>query len=276
VRAVLLLLVLHLSAATIPSVWSHALDKGSDKHVRLPELARLRPVSMSASAGLNAEPPKLEAPHKTAGLKAAPPGQAKTMSLYSADSAGACPTTSGPVVRMDLYIMAQCPFCTQTIPVIMPYVKCSYSCPGAPSVQLDFHLNYVGIFNPDGSVSSMHGQNELLGDEIYLCASQLYPQQYQYMRMVQCMEQSAAMIPSNAPSCAAMNGMDYSKILQCVNSQGYASLTQSFQVAQASAVSITPTMVLSSGGRSVKVQTAWDPNQVSTNLCSIIGTPSTF
>lgn len=144
-------------------------------------------------------------------------------------AAGSCPGSSGKSVRMDMYIMAECPLCSQVFPQIRSMINCEVQCPSG-TVALDYHLNFVGVLQQTGW-SSLHGPNEVTGDELYLCASKLYPGNYRYLDMIICMEQNTAAIPSNAAQCAQSAGFDYGAISACARNKGYNSLVKSFTLA---------------------------------------------
>lgn len=186
-------------------------------------------------------------------------------------AAGSCPASDAPKVRMDMYIMAECPLCSQVFPQIRSMIKCEVTC-GSGRYALDFHLNMVGVLQQTGW-SSLHGPNEVTGDELYLCAAKLYPDNYKYLDMIQCMEQNTAAIPSNAPGCAQQAGMDYSQISSCASSRGYNDLVKSFTMANQAQVMQTPTITMSnpSTGRSANVPPGSTLDVTMSTMCDIAG-----
>merc|ERR1712224_681663 len=181
---------------------------------------------------------------------------------------GTCPSQSGgPTVRFDTFIMAECPLCAQTIPQLRNLIACTVQC-GSTTVNVDFHLNFVGVLQQNGW-SSLHGPNEFTGDEIYLCAAKLYPENYKYMDMVVCMEGNTAAIPSNAEACAQQSGFDYGSISACVQSRTYNTLIRSFTLANEQQIQQTPTITMSSNGQSMTVPTGSGADVTQQYLCSV-------
>jgi len=166
-----------------------------------------------------------------------------------------------------MYIMAECPLCSQVFPQIRSMIQCSVTC-GSGQVALDFHLNMVGVLQPTGW-TSLHGPNEVTGDELYLCAAKLYPDNYKYLDMIICMEQNTAAIPSNAPGCAEQAGLDYSQISSCASSRGYNDLIKSFTLANTAQVMQTPTIIMSKDGRSASVPPGSSLDVTMSTMCNI-------
>merc|ERR1712216_329873 len=65
-------------------------------------------------------------------------------------AAGSCPASDAPKVRMDMYIMAECPLCSQVFPQIRSMIKCEVTC-GSGRYAPDFHLNMVGVLQQTGA-----------------------------------------------------------------------------------------------------------------------------
>ncbi len=115
-------------------------------------------------------------------------------------------TVATGAVNFDLYVMSQCPYGTQVEDSLAPVLKTLGN-------NVDLSLNYIANDNGDGSFTSLHGNNEVLGDIVQLCAQKYNPDKY--MDMIICQNKDASSIPGNWESCATDNGLDVDKIKSC-------------------------------------------------------------
>ena len=76
-----------------------------------------------------------------------------------ADAAPAVETS----VKIDLYVMSQCPFGVQAVDAIVPAVK-------KFSGEVALNLEFVGTVDSEGKLHSMHGDEEIEGDMYQICA----------------------------------------------------------------------------------------------------------
>jgi len=109
-------------------------------------------------------------------------------------------------VKVDFYVMSQCPYGTQVEDGIAPVLETLGN-------NVDFNLNFIGSVSGDGSLSSMHGQPEVDGDIVQLCAAKYNPESY--MKMITCMNQNMQSIPGNWETCAESNNLDVESIRTC-------------------------------------------------------------
>ncbi len=84
-----------------------------------------------------------------------------------ADTASSGPANPG-AVRVDLHVMAQCPYGVQAEAAFKDVVA-------KFGPDLDLHVDYIGQTGATGEPSSMHGPNEVKGDLFQVCAQKYAP-----------------------------------------------------------------------------------------------------
>lgn len=134
------------------------------------------------------------------GLISDEPPTAKTTTTISI-----APPSSG-AVKLNFYVMSQCPFGTEVEDAIAPVLKKLGS-------SVDFHLNFIARDSGDGTFQSLHGQPEVDGDIVQLCAAKYNPNKY--MDMIVCQNVDMKAIPGNWEDCAKKNGLSVNKIKKC-------------------------------------------------------------
>lgn len=162
--------------------------------------------------------------------------------LYQVSKLGAVATSgksSGPdvknlaagAVKVDFYIMSKCPYGIQVENGIKPVLD-------KLGNNVDFSINYIADF--DGtSFRSLHGDTEVKGDIVTLCAAKYNPTKY--MDMVICMAQNSGGIPDNWEGCAT--GLNIDKIKACyTGAEGQQMLKDSIAKSQAVQATGSPTM----------------------------------
>lgn len=152
---------------------------------------------------------------------------------------------SGEKVKLDFYVMSQCPYGTQVEDAIAPVLEKIGS-------HVDFNLEFIATDNGDGTFRALHGQNEVDGNIVQLCAAKYNPNSY--MKMITCQNQNAGAIPGNWEKCAGDNGLAVESIRSCYEGEeGKELLRTSLQKAQAVKATGSPTIYLAgekySGGR---------------------------
>ena len=109
-------------------------------------------------------------------------------------------------VKFDLYVMSQCPFGTQVENALYPVIK-------RMGDNVDLNINYIASKSGD-SFNSLHGQKEVKGDMVQLCAKELYPSKY--FDLIACQNKNARAVDTNWESCADSLGMDKEKLRACL------------------------------------------------------------
>jgi glutaredoxin len=122
-------------------------------------------------------------------------------------AASSAVVASGPKVKLEFYVMSKCPFGSQVEKSIAPVLE-------ELGPYVDFHLEFIAD-EKDGSFTSMHGESEVQGNIIQLCAVKHYPQTSQYMSFINCQNERMRSIPKNWESCATKNGLDVAKLKAC-------------------------------------------------------------
>jgi predicted DsbA family dithiol-disulfide isomerase len=149
-------------------------------------------------------------------------------------------------VKLELFVMSQCPFGVEAENGIAPVLK-------KFGGDVDFVLGFIGDSQADGKFTSMHGEKEVNGDKVQVCAIKHAP--YQYMDMILCMNKNAQGIPDNWEDCAKNAGLPVEKIKTCYGGEeGNGLLKTAFEAAKAKNARGSPTIFINdkpySGARS--------------------------
>jgi hypothetical protein len=83
---------------------------------------------------------------------------------------------------LSLFVMAFCPYCSQPIEGVVPVLDLF----DRDRNRIDFTLEFMGTVNPDGTLRSMHGDDEVVEDRRQICAQRYYPERYAFMDYVVC------------------------------------------------------------------------------------------
>jgi hypothetical protein len=105
----------------------------------------------------------------------------------------------GAKVKLTFHVMSQCPFGTQVMNGISPVLKKI-----GPFV--DFRLEYIGQIQGD-ALTSMHGDAEVQGNIIEMCAQKHLAENYKYFGILDCMNKNMRAIPGNWEGCAKEAGL---------------------------------------------------------------------
>lgn len=146
---------------------------------------------------------------------------------------------TGDKVRVEFYVMSQCPYGTQVEDAIQPVLE-------KMGDRINFTIDFIASDNGDGTFASLHGQNEVLGNIVQLCAMKYEPEGY--MDMIVCMNEAASSIPGNWEKCASDNKLDSAKIKTCYEgAEGKQLLSESIRKSDAIGAQGSPTMYI--GGK---------------------------
>lgn len=165
----------------------------------------------------------------------------------------ACSSKSGSNVKkvvdkpavLEFFIMSQCPYGVQVVNAIEPVVEKL-----GPNMQLK--INYIGNRTPEGKLTSMHGEDEVKGDMIQLCAMKYFPNKY--LKFMVCQNKNYREVSTNWESCAKETGINTTKLKTCFEgNEGKTLLEKSFEEANKRGARGSPTMFLNgqpyNGGR---------------------------
>lgn len=147
-------------------------------------------------------------------------------------------------VKLSFHVMTKCPYGAQVVKGVKPALdKLGNS--------VDFEINYIGNKKGDKWLP-MHGEKELQGDKISLCAVKQYPEKY--MDLLFCMAENFRKIPDNLDECAKKGGFDAAKIKKCADGEeGQKLVVDSYKLSQSKKATGSPTIFLNGekykGGR---------------------------
>ena len=152
---------------------------------------------------------------------------------------------SDGAVTVELYVMSQCPYGVKALDALIPAAE---KLKDAMTLKID----YIGQKKPDGTLDSMHGQSEVEGNILQLCAGAVAKEkQYAF---IGCMNKEWRSIPKNWESCAKEVGLDPEAMKKCKDGEeGKNLLAASFERAAKAGAQGSPTIKLNGepyrGGR---------------------------
>lgn len=152
---------------------------------------------------------------------------------------------TGEKVSLDFYVMSQCPYGVQVEDAIAPVLE-----KFGPAI--DFQLDFIARDLGGGNFQSLHGESEVAGNIVQLCAKEYEPELG--MAFVSCMNENAAAIPANWRTCSDQLGLDTNAIGECyAGEEGKQLLSASVARADEVGARGSPTIYLNgesySGGR---------------------------
>ncbi len=111
--------------------------------------------------------------------------------------------------------------------------------------RVNFKTEYIGKFTKDGGLESMHGNSEITGDIVQLCAQAHAPT---WRDFVECQAADYKNVDTNWRSCAASSGVDLRPLELCAaGDEGVRLLVASFDRSKAMGAKGSPTLFI--GGR---------------------------
>lgn len=115
-----------------------------------------------------------------------------TLGLFSSISKTS--SYKGEKIKVDLYAMSQCPYGVQAMNTMGSVMK-------SMGEVVEYNINYIVNLDDSGNLTSLHGEPEVKGNIVQLCAKEYSPDKY--LDMISCMNASASDIPDNWNTCAA-------------------------------------------------------------------------
>jgi 2-hydroxychromene-2-carboxylate isomerase len=138
-------------------------------------------------------------------------------------------------VKLDFYVMSQCPYGTQVEDAVAPVLKELGS-------NVDFELNFIAGETATG-FESLHGQGEVDGDIIQLCVQKYFPEKL--IEFVVCQNKDVQNMKGTIDSCANKVSIDAAKIKSCSDGEeGKQLLRDSIKKSEAVSAQGSPTMFL--------------------------------
>lgn len=168
-------------------------------------------------------------------------------------------------VKLDFYVMSQCPYGTQVEDAVKPVLD-------KLGDAVDFNLNFIASDLGGGRFSSLHGQGEVDENIRQLCAIKYYPKKYR--DYIVCRNKDIR--SPDWQSCAREAGLDVSKIQACFDGdEGKRLHSESIKKSAAANAQGSPTIYVNnqlySGGRdSLSFQRALCANLQSHPECANI------
>ncbi|MDD5309034.1 MAG: GILT family protein [Deltaproteobacteria bacterium] len=154
----------------------------------------------------------------------------------------------GTKVKLDFHIMSKCPFGVKVLEAIIPVLEKM-----GPNV--DFNVYYIGK-EQNGEFTSMHGEQEVKGNILQLCARDVGDFDG-WLAFVKCQIQDWRKIPDGWEDCAKKAKLDAGKMKSCYEGdQGKTLLRASFKASEDKKATGSPTIFLGGekepyrGGRS--------------------------
>lgn len=148
-------------------------------------------------------------------------------------------------VEFAMHVMSQCPFGVQVVNGFKP-VKDKLG------DAVDLKVYYIGDEPTPGTLTSMHGENEVKGDLQQVCLMKYEP--VKWYDVVLCQNKNAREIPNNFDACATEAKIDAAKVKACFDGdEGKQLLSASFKVSKDKGARGSPTLFLAGekyqGGR---------------------------
>jgi hypothetical protein len=156
------------------------------------------------------------------------------------------PAASGQKVALDFHIMSKCPFGVKVLQAVTPVIEKMGS-------NIDFKVHYIGR-EKDGELTSMHGEQEIQGDILQLCAADQGDSE-KWLAFLKCQNENWRKIPEGWEDCAKGAKLDVPKMKTCSEGEkGKTLLRESFKVSTEKKATGSPTIFLAGepyrGGRS--------------------------
>jgi predicted DsbA family dithiol-disulfide isomerase len=161
----------------------------------------------------------------------------------------AAAAVTGEKVKIDLFVMSKCPYGVQVLNTVKDVAA-------QIGGNLDLGINFIGDDDGQGNFKSMHGDAEVQGDIIELCAIKLFPEKFQYLDFFACINKNWQQLPAGWEPCAAEAKVDAAKLKACIEGpDGKKFLAESFKAAKDQKATGSPTINVGgqrySGGREV-------------------------
>lgn len=137
--------------------------------------------------------------------------------------------------NLELFVMSQCPYGTQAVDAVAEVKK-------QLGTGFSLDIQYIGD-GTAGSLTSMHGEPEVKGDLVQVCAMKHAPDQA--LDLMVCQNKNAREVATNWKDCAGQVGIDADQLGACMNGdEGQKLLAASFAVAKKRGADASPTMFL--------------------------------
>lgn len=137
-------------------------------------------------------------------------------------------------VNVELYVMSQCPYGVKALDAMLPAID-------QLGTAVNLKLDYIGRKGDDGKLQSMHGEAEVKGDILQLCAGEVAPAAQ--TKFILCLNKNWRSIPKDWEACAQEASVDQAAMKACIDGdQGQQLLAASFERAQKAGAQGSPTI----------------------------------
>ncbi len=152
----------------------------------------------------------------------------------------------GKKVQLDFHIMSKCPFGVKVLQGVTPVLE-------KMGDRVDFNVHYIGR-EKDGELTSMHGEPEVKGNIIQMCAKEKGDFD-SWLAFLKCQNEEWRKIPEGWEACAKTAKIDAAEMKTCIDGEaGKKLLGASYKVSQEKRATGSPTIFLAGqpyrGGRS--------------------------
>jgi 2-hydroxychromene-2-carboxylate isomerase len=129
------------------------------------------------------------------------------------------PKNPGAVV-VELFVMSQCPYGVQAEEAFKEPVQ-------KLGADLDLRIEYIGNVGPGGELNSLHGQPEVTGNMVQLCAMKHSAKWWDFLS---CQNESWKQVHTNWEACAKKVGIPVDRLSSCLaGTEGKELLAASFK-----------------------------------------------
>jgi 2-hydroxychromene-2-carboxylate isomerase len=151
---------------------------------------------------------------------------------------------------VELFTMSKCPYGAEMQVVMKALLD-------EMGDAVDFEQVFIVADEEDGDFYALHGESEIEGNAVQLCAAALYGKDYAYMDFVSCMAVDVNDVPENWTGCAKARGLDVKAIEACAGGKkGDALLAKSAKTVKEKKILGSPTLVVDGtaypGGRNLE------------------------
>ncbi len=154
---------------------------------------------------------------------------------HSGDGANGGSRVVDKPAKLEFFVMSQCPYGVQVMNAVAPVLD-------QLGQNVEFSVNYIGQQQGD-TFTSLHGEGEVQGDIVQLCAAKQAPTKY--MQMITCQNKNPHEVNSNWQACAKEAGIDVGALTTCFKGdEGKKLLANSFALAKSRGAEGSPTMFL--------------------------------
>jgi len=177
-----------------------------------------------------------------------------------------------PVAKVDLYVMSKCPYGVQAEEA---FSQVKEKLGDAVAV----NIHFIGRMGEGGKPESMHGEGEVKGDVVQLCAGDIAADKQ--LPFIMCMNEDPRNIPEGWEKCATKVGLDAAAMKTCADgAKGTELLKASFAKAEKDGAQGSPTIKIDGadyqGGRMSRdiVRAICDKNAAKIPACAKLPAPA--